>query len=250
MYGGQFLAQGLGAAHRTVERNRAVHSLHAYFPASRRCRPGARIHGAEGSRRAFVQLEVPRGMPGREGAVPHDGVLSRSGARPGLCRPRVAHRPTARRRGADLQRLQPGQRRGARLGRRGPADGHPVRQPADRACGRAGAGGPAHVDAHDRRPCRRIRRCTARVSPISRTARSSITWCCRTAAAGRTRACRVRAWDHAMWFHRPARADGWLLFDQSVEATGAARGFATGRLFDRAGRLVATCAQEGLIRWT
>jgi acyl-CoA thioesterase-2 len=54
--------------------------------------------------------------------------------------------------------------------------------------------------------------------------------------------------DHALWFHRPARADEWLLFDQSAEWTGAARGLAAGRLFDRTGRLVATCVQEGLIR--
>jgi acyl-CoA thioesterase-2 len=55
--------------------------------------------------------------------------------------------------------------------------------------------------------------------------------------------------DHAMWFHRPARADEWLLFDQRAEATGGARGLASGRFFDRSGRLVATCLQEGLARW-
>ena len=55
--------------------------------------------------------------------------------------------------------------------------------------------------------------------------------------------------DHAMWFHRRARADQRLLFDQSVEATGGARGLATGRFFDEAGKLIATYAQEGLIRW-
>ena len=56
--------------------------------------------------------------------------------------------------------------------------------------------------------------------------------------------------DHAMWFHRRARADDWLLFDQHVGATGRGRGFAHGRFFDRGGRLVASCAQEGLIRWS
>ena len=56
--------------------------------------------------------------------------------------------------------------------------------------------------------------------------------------------------DHAMWFLHPVRADEWLLFDQAVEATGAGRGLATGRIFDAQGTLVATCAQEGLIRWT
>ena len=56
--------------------------------------------------------------------------------------------------------------------------------------------------------------------------------------------------DHAMWFHRRARADEWLLFDQHVGSTGQGRGFAHGRLFDRGGRLVASCAQEGMIRRT
>lgn len=54
--------------------------------------------------------------------------------------------------------------------------------------------------------------------------------------------------DHALWFHRPFRADEWLLYDQvSPSATGA-RGLAIGRLFRRDGVLVATVAQEGLTR--
>ena len=56
--------------------------------------------------------------------------------------------------------------------------------------------------------------------------------------------------DHAMWFHRPARADQWLLFDQRVQATGGARGLVTGRLYAADGALVATCTQEGLMRWS
>ena len=56
--------------------------------------------------------------------------------------------------------------------------------------------------------------------------------------------------DHAMWFHRPARADDWLLFAQTVEATGGGRGLASGRLYSRDGALAATCLQEGLMRWT
>jgi acyl-CoA thioesterase-2 len=55
--------------------------------------------------------------------------------------------------------------------------------------------------------------------------------------------------DHAMWFHRPARADHWLLFEQTVQATGGGRGLVSGRFFDRAGQLVASCVQEGLMRW-
>ena len=56
--------------------------------------------------------------------------------------------------------------------------------------------------------------------------------------------------DHAMWFHHRTRADEWLLFDQHVGTTGHGRGFAQGRFFDRGGRIVASCAQEGLIRWS
>lgn len=55
--------------------------------------------------------------------------------------------------------------------------------------------------------------------------------------------------DHAMWFHRPTRADEWLLFEQSVESTGLGRGLAQGRFYDRSGVLVASCMQEGLMRW-
>jgi acyl-CoA thioesterase II len=54
--------------------------------------------------------------------------------------------------------------------------------------------------------------------------------------------------DHAMWFHRPFRADEWLLYAQESPAASGARGFATGHLFTRDGRLVVSVAQEGLIR--
>ena len=54
--------------------------------------------------------------------------------------------------------------------------------------------------------------------------------------------------DHAMWFHRPFRADEWLLYAQESPVATGARGFARGQLFTRAGVLVASVAQEGLIR--
>ncbi|MEN0071841.1 MAG: acyl-CoA thioesterase II, partial [Propionicimonas sp.] len=55
--------------------------------------------------------------------------------------------------------------------------------------------------------------------------------------------------NHAMWFHRPARADQWLLYDQVSPSASAGLGFSFGRLFS-GGQLVASCAQEGLIRLT
>lgn len=54
--------------------------------------------------------------------------------------------------------------------------------------------------------------------------------------------------DHAMWFHRSFRADEWLLYVQDSPMAHGARGFTLGRLFTRAGRLVVSVAQEGLIR--
>jgi acyl-CoA thioesterase-2 len=54
--------------------------------------------------------------------------------------------------------------------------------------------------------------------------------------------------DHAMWFHRPLRVDDWLLYDMQSPSASGARGFAQARVFSRDGRLVATTAQEGLVR--
>ncbi len=54
--------------------------------------------------------------------------------------------------------------------------------------------------------------------------------------------------DHSIWFHRPFRADDWWLYDQTSPFAGGGRGLATARVFTQSGDLVATVAQEGLIR--
>ncbi|HEY1737853.1 MAG TPA: acyl-CoA thioesterase domain-containing protein [Acidimicrobiia bacterium] len=54
--------------------------------------------------------------------------------------------------------------------------------------------------------------------------------------------------DHAIWFHRPCRADEWLLFDLDGHGVANARGLSFGRVFDRRGRHVASIAQEALGR--
>lgn len=56
--------------------------------------------------------------------------------------------------------------------------------------------------------------------------------------------------DHCMWFHRPLRADRWLLFDQESPSAYGARGLARGLMFDQDGRLVVSLVQEGLVRLT
>jgi len=54
--------------------------------------------------------------------------------------------------------------------------------------------------------------------------------------------------DHAMWFHRPFRADEWLLYVQDSPSASGARGFNRGLIFSRDGALVASVTQEGLMR--
>ncbi|GAA4528197.1 acyl-CoA thioesterase II [Amycolatopsis samaneae] len=54
--------------------------------------------------------------------------------------------------------------------------------------------------------------------------------------------------DHALWFHRPFRADEWFLYDSASPTASGARGLATGRFFAADGTLIATVVQEGLLR--
>ncbi len=58
----------------------------------------------------------------------------------------------------------------------------------------------------------------------------------------------VASIDHAMWFHRPFRVDQWLLHSIHSSSASGARGFVRGQIFDQEGNLVASTAQEGLIR--
>lgn len=59
---------------------------------------------------------------------------------------------------------------------------------------------------------------------------------------------RMASLDHAMWWHRPARADEWLLYVQDSPSATGARGLGLGRIFSRDGRLVCSVAQEGMLR--
>jgi acyl-CoA thioesterase-2 len=58
----------------------------------------------------------------------------------------------------------------------------------------------------------------------------------------------VASLDHAMWFHRPHPLDGWLLYTQDTPSSSGSRGFTRGSLYGEDGTLIASVAQEGLIR--
>jgi acyl-CoA thioesterase-2 len=67
-------------------------------------------------------------------------------------------------------------------------------------------------------------------------------------ASGAARPLMTASLDHAVWFHRPLRVDDWMLYVQDSPAAAGARGFARGTIFERGGALVASVAQEGLMR--
>ena len=58
----------------------------------------------------------------------------------------------------------------------------------------------------------------------------------------------IASLDHSLWMHRPFRADEWLLYATDSPVSGGARGFVRGSIFTRTGELVASVAQEGLLR--
>jgi len=59
---------------------------------------------------------------------------------------------------------------------------------------------------------------------------------------------KVASLDHALWFHRFARVDQWLAYVQHTPSAQAGRGLAMGRIYDQAGTLIASVAQEGMVR--
>jgi len=58
----------------------------------------------------------------------------------------------------------------------------------------------------------------------------------------------VASLDHAMWFHRPVHADEWILYQQESPSASGGRGLGIGKMFAADGTLVATVAQEGMVR--
>jgi acyl-CoA thioesterase-2 len=58
----------------------------------------------------------------------------------------------------------------------------------------------------------------------------------------------VASLDHAIWFHRPVKMDEWLLYSMDSPSASSNRGYCRGQVYNQQGQLVASVAQEGLIR--
>lgn len=251
VFGGQVIAQALVAAQRCVEEERYVHSLHCYFmlPGDpsipiiyqvERLRDGSsfttrRVTAIQHGEAIFsleasfqvdedgldFQVALPLDVPGPDGLLSQREIIERYGDRipAGIARFWRRERPIEIK-PVDLEhyisreKLDPRQNSWVRV---------------------------KEKVADDRRVQAAV---LAYVSDMTLLDTS-------TFAHGRILAdpdIQAASLDHAMWFHRPDKLNDWLLYTQDSPSTSGSRGFTRGALYSRDGTLVASVAQEGLIR--
>ena len=250
VFGGQVLAQALGAAYRTVEPNRNAHSLSAYF-----LRPGyprtpityrveavrdgvsfsfRRVSAHQGDRVLFSSYasfhvnepglthadQAPTGVPQPDDCPPLSEVL---GARS--------------RRDADGWQEEFGAVDVRFAGDTSVLSGQPAKDAAMKVWIRSASVLPGDPRIHQA--------FLAYASDLTLLAVSTVPHPVVFGAPGM----QTVSINHAMWFHRPARADQWLLYDEVSPSASMGLGFGFGRIFS-GGQLAASCAQEGLIRIT
>ncbi len=250
VFGGQVLGQALSAAQATVEGGRMAHSLHAYF-----LRAGD-IH-------APIVYNVDRTRDGgsfsvrRVTAIQHGQpifVLAASfqqheaGAEHQLSMPEVPKpedlEPSPRLAPGQLAKLPSKVQRW--LSRQGPFEFRHV-YPRD------------ELDPPKRPPFQKVWfRLSEKVGDAPELHRALLAYASDFHLLGTTTFphgisyyqpdVQMASLDHALWFHRAFRADDWLLYSIDSPSAQGSRGLARGQVFDRDGRLVASTAQEGLIR--
>jgi acyl-CoA thioesterase-2 len=250
VFGGQVAGQALVAAARTVDADRMVHSLHAYF-----LRPG--------DTKVPIVYDVERMRDGRSFSTRR--TVARQHGRPIFAMTTSFQVPET---GLDHQDPMPEVVGPLECPELGDVLAGLTGRPRDdwdrewaaldvRYAGDSREGGTLHDDAHPA-----LARVWLKASgpvaddPVLHAAvlayASDLTLLSATVIPHGTYIGDPRlqpaSLDHAMWFHRPLRVDEWLLYDQVSPSAAGGRGFATGRLFTEDGRLVATAVQEGLVR--
>lgn len=247
VYGGQVLAQSIVAATRTVSDDRSVHSMHGYF-----LRPGDANQG--------ITFAVDRIHDGRsfstrrtqafQGGVPiFSMIASFETESAGL--DHAAPMPTGLPQPEDLP---DGEDHLTGL--------HPVskRLFADRPADLRHIPSPIYLEVEgDHKPSQavwmRVRRPLPDDPTIQRAALAYLSDLTiqesilrAHGVAWATPGLKVASLDHGMWWHRDGRVDDWMLYVQESPSARAGRGLATGRIYARNGRLMASVAQEVMVR--
>lgn len=250
VYGGQVLGQALVAAGRTVDAPRSVHSLHGYFllagdPAHPILYEVERIRdGGSFTTRRVKATQHGRAIFAMSASFQKDEEgFEHTAAMPDVPPPEAL--PSAAERVAELIDALPPDMR-SYWQRENPIELRPV--DVTRYLSREPHPPTQHIwlKANGRLPDDpRLHQCVlAYASDFTLLDTALI-------AHGKLlfdRDVQLASLDHALWFHRPFRADDWLLYAQDSPSASGARGFCRGSFFTRDGRLVASTAQEGLIR--
>lgn len=247
IYGGQVLAQSLIAAERTLPEDRAVHSMHGYF-----LRPG---DAAQGITIAVDRIHDGRSFSTRRSQAYQNGVpifsmiASFQDDDPGVEHeePMPDGIPAPEDLAPDEERVH------------GLPDGT-ARMLSERAADIRHIDSPLYLPSGDARVPRQgvWMRMRAPLPDDPRLHRAALAYLSdMTIQESILRAhgvywampgLKVASLDHAMWWHRAARVDEWLLYVQESPNARGGRGLATGRIYSREGELVANVAQEIMIR--
>ena len=247
VYGGQVLAQSIVAAERTIPDGRAVHSMHGYF-----LRPGDASKG--------ITFSVDRIHDGRsfstrrtqafqEGVPIFSMIASFQDADPGI--EHQTDMPTGVPEPDELPDLEDHL-----------AGLHPVskRLFIDRPVDLRHIPSPIYLSVEGEHVPRqavwmRIRRRIPDDQHIHRAALAYLSDLTiqesilrAHGVAWSSPGLKVASLDHAMWWHRPGRVDDWMLYVQESPSARGGRGLATGRIYSRDGMLLASVAQEIMVR--
>lgn len=247
VFGGQVLAQALIAAGRTVEPGRLPHSLHGYFLRAgevdqpitfsvERLRDGRsftarRTHALQGGVPILSMItSFQQAQDGLEHADPAPEVPGPEELLSAIDLLSPIDHPVARfwtEQGAfDLRHVQ------------APLFLRPARERSDVQAVWIRTRGPVADDPLLHRALIAYGCDQVMLEPIMR--RHGLSWV--------TPELSIASLDHALWWHRPARADEWLLYVQSSPSAQGGRGLGTAAVYDRSGARVATIAQEGMVR--
>ena len=247
IYGGQVLAQALLAAERTLPEDRAAHSMHGYF-----LRPG---DASQGLTISVDRIHDGRSFSTRRAQAYQNGVpifsmiASFQDVDPG-----VEHAASMPEGVPAPEELAPDEDRVQGL------PGGTARMLSERAADVRHVDSPLYLPSDDEHAPQQAvwMRLRAPLPDDQRLHRAALAYLSdMTIQESILRAhgvywalpgLKVASLDHAMWWHRPARVDEWLLYVQESPNARGGRGLATGRIFTRDGEFVASVAQEIMIR--